>query len=171
NPWSMPLLLLAWKLAPALAAGNATVINSSEWAPMTATVLMEICKEANVPSGIVNLVHSSDTESVADYLAEHPDVDAVSYIGEAEKGKEIMRAASSTYKKLSFELGGKNPNIVFADSDLGEVIESAVQSSFSNQGQMCLAGSRIYVERPVYEEFVSRFTERTKELRVGNPLD
>src|SRR5699024_6868822 len=123
------------------------------------------------PSGIVNLVHSSDTESIANYLADHPDVDALSYIGAAEKGKKFMKAASSTYKKLSFETGGKNPNIIFADSDLEEVIESTVQSSFLNQGQMCLAGSRIYVERPIYDEFVSRFAERTKELKVGNPFD
>lgn len=171
NPWSMPLLLLAWKLAPALATGNTTVIKTSEWAPLTATVCMEICQDAGLPPGVVNLIHGYDDGMVNDYLAQHPDVDAISFIGEVERGKRIIQDATHTMKKLSLELGGKNPNIIFADSNLGEVIESTIQSSFANQGEMGVAGSRIYVERPVYDEFVNRFKERTQELKIGDPFD
>ncbi|MBA4601394.1 aldehyde dehydrogenase [Thermoactinomyces mirandus] len=171
NPWNLPLLLLTWKLAPCLAGGNTAVIKPAESTPLTATLLGEICKEAGVPDGVVNIVHGFGPDSAGSALSEHPDVDAISFTGETTTGKVIMRAASQTLKKLSYELGGKNPNIIFADSDLDEVIETTLKSSFINQGEVCLCGSRIYVERLVYDEFLQKFVEKTKTLKVGNPFD
>src|SRR5690625_4647204 len=169
KPWNLPLLLLTWKLAPCIGMGNTAVIKPAEWTPMTATVLMEIIKEAGVPDGVVNLVHGFGPDSAGGAISEHPDVDAISFIGEPSTGSAIMKASSDSLKKLSFELGGKNPNIIFADADMDEVIDTTIRSSFINQGQVCLCGSRIYVERPVYEEFIEKFAERTKELKVGDP--
>jgi aminomuconate-semialdehyde/2-hydroxymuconate-6-semialdehyde dehydrogenase len=171
NPWNLPLLLLTWKLAPCLAAGNTAVIKPAELTPMTATVLAEICRDAGVPDGVVNVVHGFGPDSAGAALTEHPDVDAISFTGETTTGKVIMAAAAKTLKKLSYELGGKNPNIIFADSDLDEVIETTLKSSFINQGEVCLCGSRIYVERPIYEKFLEKFVARTKELKVGDPFD
>lgn len=169
NPWNLPLFLMTWKLAPALAAGNTVVMKPSEVTPMTATILVEICKQAGVPDGVVNLVHGMGETGAA--LTSHPDVDAIAFTGETITGSTIMQAAAPTLKKLSFELGGKNPNIIFADADLDEVIETTIRSSFINQGEVCLCGSRIYVERPIYDEFVNRFVEKTKTLKVGDPFD
>ncbi|WKA59969.1 aldehyde dehydrogenase [Planococcus shenhongbingii] len=171
KPWNLPLLLLTWKLAPCLAMGNTAVIKPAEWTPMTATVLMEIIKEAGVPDGVVNLVHGFGPNSAGGAISEHPDVDAISFIGEPSTGSSIMKAGANSLKKLSFELGGKNPNIIFADADMDEVIATTIKSSFINQGQVCLCGSRIYVERPVYEQFLEKFVEKTKELKVGKPFD
>lgn len=171
KPWNLPLLLLTWKLAPCLAMGNTAVIKPAEWTPMTATVLMEICKEAGVPDGVVNLVHGFGPNSAGGAISEHPDIDAISFIGEPGTGTAIMKSAADSLKKLSYELGGKNPNIIFADSDLDDVIETTIRSSFINQGEVCLCGSRIYVERPIFDEFVQRFVEATKELKVGDPLE
>lgn len=171
NPWNLPLLLMTWKLAPCLAAGNTAVLKPAEWTPMTATLLGEICKEAGVPDGVVNIVHGFGPDSAGAALTEHPDVCAISFTGETTTGKHIMTAAAKTLKRLSYELGGKNPNIIFADADLDEVIETTIKSSFINQGEVCLCGSRIYVERPLYDAFVERFTAKTKELIVGDPLD
>ena len=171
KPWNLPLLLLTWKLAPCLGMGNTAVIKPAEWTPMTATVLMEICKEAGVPDGVVNLVHGFGPNSAGGAISEHPDVDAISFIGEPGTGSAIMKAAADSLKKLSFELGGKNPNIIFADADLDEVIETTIRSSFINQGEVCLCGSRIYVERPAYEKFLEKFTAETKKLKVGLPLE
>ncbi|SDI27609.1 aminomuconate-semialdehyde/2-hydroxymuconate-6-semialdehyde dehydrogenase [Alteribacillus persepolensis] len=171
NPWNLPLLLLTWKLAPCLAAGNTAVMKPAEWTPMTATVLAEICKEAGVPDGVVNLVHGFGVDSAGAAITEHPDVDAVTFTGETTTGTAIMKAAAPTLKKLSFELGGKNPNIIFADSDVDEVIETTLKSSFMNQGEVCLCGSRIYVEEGLYDEFLDRFIEATKQLKVGDPFE
>lgn len=171
KPWNLPLLLLTWKLAPCLGMGNTAVIKPAEWTPMTATVLMEILKEAGVPDGVVNLVHGFGPNSAGGAISEHPDVDAISFIGEPSTGSAIMKAGAATLKKLSFELGGKNPNIIFADADLDEVVETTIRSSFINQGQVCLCGSRIYVERPAYEEFLEKFVAKTKELKVGKPFE
>jgi aminomuconate-semialdehyde/2-hydroxymuconate-6-semialdehyde dehydrogenase len=171
NPWNLPLLLLTWKLAPCLAAGNTAVIKPSELTPITATILAEICKEAGVPDGVVNLVHGFGANSAGALLAEHPDVDAITFTGETKTGTAIMRSAAPTLKKISFELGGKNPNIIFADSDLDEVIETTLKSSFMNQGQVCLCGSRIYVQQEIYDEFLQKFVSKTKELVVGDPFD
>jgi len=171
NPWNLPLLLMTWKLAPCLAAGNTAVLKPAEATPMTATLLGEICKEAGVPDGVVNIVHGFGPDSAGSALTEHPDVNAISFTGETTTGKIIMKAAANSLKRLSYELGGKNPNIIFADSDLDEVIETTLKSSFINQGEVCLCGSRIYVERPAYEKFLEKFVAKTKELVVGDPLD
>lgn len=171
KPWNLPLLLLTWKLAPCLGMGNTAVIKPAEWTPLTATALMEICKEAGVPDGVVNLVHGFGPNSAGAAIAEHPDINAISFIGEPGTGAAIMKAASNSLKKLSYELGGKNPNIIFADSDLDEVIETTIKSSFINQGEVCLCGSRIYVERPAYEEFLEKFVKKTKELKIGDPFE
>lgn len=169
NPWNLPLFLMTWKLAPALAAGNTAVMKPSEVTPMTATVLGQICKDAGVPDGVVNMVHGFGETGAA--LSSHEDVDAIAFTGETITGAEIMKTAAPTLKKLSFELGGKNPNIIFADADMDDVIDTTVRSSFINQGEVCLCGSRIYVERPAYDEFLERFSEKAKELTVGDPFD
>jgi aminomuconate-semialdehyde/2-hydroxymuconate-6-semialdehyde dehydrogenase len=171
NPWNLPLLLLTWKMAPALAAGNTVVIKPAELTPMTATILAEICRDAGIPDGVVNVVHGFGPHSAGSALVEHPDVNAISFTGETTTGKTIMASASKTLKRLSYELGGKNPNIIFADSDLDEVIDTTLKSSFINQGEVCLCGSRIYVERSAYDSFIEKFVTRTKELVVGDPFD
>lgn len=170
-PWSMPLFLLTWKLAPALATSNTVVIKPSESTPLTSTVLMEICQEAGVPNGVVNLVQGRGIDSVGEYISKHPDVNAIAFIGETRTGKAIMKSSSETLKKISFELGGKNPTIIFADADLEEAVDTTVKSCFTNQGEFCLSGSRIYVERPIYEEVVDRLNERIQDLNIGNPLN
>ncbi|CAM2845082.1 aldehyde dehydrogenase [Paenibacillus sediminis] len=170
NPWNLPLLLLTWKLAPALAAGNTVVMKPAELTPMTATVLAEICRDAGVPDGVVNLVHGFGPNSAGAALVEHPDVNGITFTGETTTGMAIMASASTTLKRLSYELGGKNPNIIFADSDLDEVIETTLKSSFINQGEVCLCGSRIYVERSIYDQFLDKFVEKTKGLIVGDPF-
>ncbi|MEW9673246.1 aldehyde dehydrogenase [Ammoniphilus sp. 3BR4] len=170
GPWNLPLLLMTWKLAPCLAAGNTVVIKPAKLTPTTATILGEICRDAGVPDGVVNIVNGFGG-SVGTALTEHPDVDAITFTGETTTGKTIMESAAKTLKKLSYELGGKNPNIIFADSDLDEVIETTLKSSFINQGQVCLCGSRIYVERPAFDAFVEKFAAKTKELVVGDPFD
>lgn len=169
NPWNLPLLLMTWKLAPALAAGNTVVMKPSEVTPMTATVLAQICTDAGVPDGVVNMVHGFGETGSA--LTSHSDVDAIAFTGETITGTEIMKSAAPTLKKLSFELGGKNPNVIFADADLDDTIETTIKSSFINQGEVCLCGSRIYVERSIYDEFLERFVARTKELKIGDPFD
>lgn len=171
NPWNLPLLLMTWKLAPALAAGNTVVMKPAELTPMTATVLAEICRDAGVPDGVVNLVHGFGPDSAGAALSAHPDVNALSFTGETTTGKVIMATAAKTLKRLSYELGGKNPNIIFADSNLDEVIETTLKSSFINQGEVCLCGSRIYVERAAYDEFLETFVAKTKELVVGDPFE
>ncbi|WP_240421276.1 aldehyde dehydrogenase [Paenibacillus periandrae] len=171
NPWNLPLLLLTWKLAPALAAGNTIVMKPAELTPMTATILAEICRDAGIPDGVVNLVHGFGPHSAGAALTEHPDVNAISFTGETTTGKVIMTTAAKTLKRLSYELGGKNPNVIFSDSNLDEVIETTIKSSFINQGEVCLCGSRIYVERPAYEAFLEKFVAKTKELVIGDPFD
>ncbi len=170
NPWNLPLLLLTWKLAPCLAAGNTAIMKPAEWTPMTATVLAEICTEAGVPDGVVNLVHGFGPGSAGEAISQHEDVDAITFTGETSTGTAIMKSAADTLKKLSYELGGKNPNIIFADSDLDEVVETTIKSSFINQGEVCLCGSRIYVERAAYDEFLEKFVAKTNELKVGDPF-
>ncbi|MBM7599210.1 aminomuconate-semialdehyde/2-hydroxymuconate-6-semialdehyde dehydrogenase [Virgibacillus halotolerans] len=168
NPWNLPLLLMTWKLAPALAAGNTVVMKPSEVTPMTATVLAQICSDAGVPDGVVNMVHGFGDTGAA--LSSHADVDAIAFTGETITGSAIMESAAPTLKKVSFELGGKNPNIIFADADLDDTIETTMRSSFMNQGEVCFCGSRIYVERAIYDEFLERFVAETKKLKVGDPF-
>lgn len=169
NPWNLPLLLMTRKLAPALAGGNTVVMKPSEVTPMTATVLAQICSDAGVPDGVVNMVHSFGETGAA--ITSHPDVDAIAFTGETVTGSAIMKAAAPTLKKLSFELGGKNPNIIFADADLDDVVETTLRSSFMNQGEVCLCGSRIYVERTIMDEFLEKFVNETEKLTVGDPMN
>jgi aminomuconate-semialdehyde/2-hydroxymuconate-6-semialdehyde dehydrogenase len=170
SPWNLPLLLLTWKVAPCLAAGNTCVIKPAELTPTTATKLAEICQKAGLPDGVLNVVHGFGPDAAGAFLTEHPDVDLISLTGETTTGKAVMKAAANGLKRLSFELGGKNPNIIFADCDLEDALETTIRSSFSNQGEVCLCGSRIYVERPLYETFVNRLADRAAQLTVGNPL-
>ncbi len=171
SPWNLPLLLLTWKVAPCLAAGNTCVIKPAELTPTTATKLAEICKDAGLPDGVLNVVHGFGPDAAGSFLTEHKDVDLISLTGETTTGKAVMKAASSGLKRLSFELGGKNPNIIFADCDLEDALETTLRSSFSNQGEVCLCGSRIYVERPLYETFVNRLADKAAQMVVGDPLD
>jgi aminomuconate-semialdehyde/2-hydroxymuconate-6-semialdehyde dehydrogenase len=169
NPWNLPLLLLSAKLAPALAMGNTVVLKPARWTPMTATLLGEICKEAGLPDGVINIVNGAG-RTVGEAMSEHPDIRAIAFTGETSTGKSIMKAGAASLKRLSFELGGKNPNIIFADCDLDEVVETSLRSSFINQGAVCLCGSRIYVQREIYDQFVEKFAVRTRQQIVGDPL-
>ncbi|MEZ4967553.1 MAG: aldehyde dehydrogenase [Saprospiraceae bacterium] len=170
SPWNLPLYLFTWKVAPALAAGNCVVGKPSEVTPLTAYLLGEICRDAGMPAGVFNIVHGLGPRA-GEAIVRHPQVKAVSFTGSTRAGAEIARIAAPMFKKLSLELGGKNPNLIFADCDYDKMLETTVRSSFNNQGQICLCGSRIYVERPVYERFRRDFTERIKALRVGDPAD
>lgn len=169
-PWNLPLLLLSAKLAPCLAMGNTVVVKPAEWTPLTATLLAEIGKEAGLPDGVLNIVHGYGGGSAGEALAEHPDVRLIAFTGESGTGRHIMRSAAGHLKRLSFELGGKNPNIVFADADLDAVVDTTVRSSFINQGEVCLCGSRIYVQSSIYAQFLERFAAKTNEMTVGDPF-
>jgi len=170
SPWNLPLYLFSWKIAPAIAAGNCVVGKPSELTPYTANELSRICKDAGLPNGVLNIVHG-EGKSAGAAITEHPDVKAVSFTGGTETGKSISAVAAPAFKKLSLELGGKNPNIIFADCDFEKMMDTTLKSSFSNQGQICLCGSRIMVEKPIYESFKKEFRSRTKKLQVGDPTD
>jgi aminomuconate-semialdehyde/2-hydroxymuconate-6-semialdehyde dehydrogenase len=169
SPWNLPLYLFSWKVAPALAAGCTVVAKPSEVTPMTAYLLSKICIEAGLPPGVLNIVHGLGPKVGAAIVA-HKDVKAISFTGGTKTGEEIARTAAPMFKKLSLELGGKNPNIIFADCNYEEMLATTVRSSFSNQGEICLCGSRIFVERPLYEQFKGDFIERVSQLTVGDPL-
>ncbi|MEV6982722.1 5-carboxymethyl-2-hydroxymuconate semialdehyde dehydrogenase [Sphaerisporangium sp. NPDC051017] len=170
TPWNTPFMLETWKLAPALASGCTLVLKPAEWSPLSASVLPEIMEEAGVPAGVFNIVHGIGEEAGA-ALVEHPDVPIVSFTGETTTGKTIMRSAAEHLKTLSMELGGKSPVLVFADADLEAALDSAVFGIFSLNGERCTAGSRILVERSVYEEFTARLAKRADNVRVGLPSD
>lgn len=170
SPWNLPIYLLTWKIAPALAAGNTVVAKPSEVTPMTAHILGEICQEVGFPKGVLNIVHGLG-HKVGDAITRHPDTPIISFTGGTVTGAKIAEVAAPMFKKLSLELGGKNPNIVFADADFDLALEMAVKASFSNQGQICLCGSRLFVERPIYAKFKAAFVEKTKALKVGNPKE
>ena len=170
SPWNLPLYLLTWKIAPALAAGNTVIAKPSEVTPMTALLLSEICIEAGLPPGVLNIVHGLGPK-VGVALSRHPEIAAISFTGSTKTGAEIAKTAAPVFKKLSLEMGGKNPNVVFADCDFEEALATTVRSSFSNQGQICLCGSRVFVEKPIYEKFKSALVEKTRALRVGDPLE
>lgn len=170
SPWNLPLYLFSWKIAPALAAGNTVVAKPSEITPMTAFLLGEICTEAGLPKGVLNIVHGTGP-SAGQAIVEHPGIKAISFTGGTKTGENIARTAAPMFKKLSLELGGKNPNLIFADCDYEKMLAVTLKSSFSNQGQICLCGSRIFVEKPIYEKFKKDFVEKTKQLKVGNPFD
>ena len=170
SPWNLPLYLFTWKIAPAIAAGNCVVAKPSEVTPMTAYLLGAICAEAGLPRGVLNIVHGSGTIT-GQAIVEHPDITAISFTGGTETGAHIAKLAAPKFKKLSLELGGKNPNIIFADCDYRNMLETTVRSSFVNQGQICLCGSRIFVEASVYDKFKADFIMRVKTLKVGDPRD
>ena len=170
SPWNLPLYLLTWKIAPALVTGNTVVAKPSELTPMTAYMLSEIACEAKLPDGVLNIVHGHGDE-LGDTLTTHPAVEAVSFTGSTATGKKIAQNASPLFKKVSLEMGGKNPNIIFDDCNFEEALKTSVHSSFSNQGQICLCGSRIFIQKSLYSKFRDELTAKAKFLRQGNPLD
>ena len=170
SPWNLPLYVLTWKIAPALAAGNTVVAKPSEITPMTAYLFSEICKKANFPKGVLNIVHGYG-HKVGDALSKHPHVPIISFTGGTATGEKIASIAAPMFKKLSLELGGKNPNIVFTDAEFDNSVDMAVKAAFSNQGQICLCGSRLFVQDTIYEKFRDAFIEKTELLKVGNPKD
>jgi aminomuconate-semialdehyde/2-hydroxymuconate-6-semialdehyde dehydrogenase len=170
SPWNLPLYLFTWKIAPAIAAGCTVVAKPSEVTPMTAYLLSKLCIEAGLPAGVLNIVHGTGP-MVGSAMVSHKDVKAISFTGGTKTGEEIARVAAPMFKKLSLELGGKNPNIIFADCNYEEMLATTVRSSFANQGEICLCGSRILVERPMYEQFKGDFIERVSALKVGDPRE
>jgi aminomuconate-semialdehyde/2-hydroxymuconate-6-semialdehyde dehydrogenase len=170
SPWNLPLYLLSWKIAPAIAVGNTAVAKPSELTPMTAYLLCEICREADLPNGVLNVVQGTGP-NVGAAITAHPKINTISFTGGTVTGRKVAEAGAPLFKKVSLELGGKNPNIIFADADLDAAIAGSVRSSFANQGQVCLCGSRVFVERPAYDQFIGRFVDKTANLRMGDPLD
>ena len=170
SPWNLPLYLLSWKIAPALAAGNCVVAKPSEVTPMTAHLLGGLCKEAGFPPGVLNILQGLGPRAGGPLCA-HRDVRAISFTGSTRVGGEIARESAASFKKLSLEMGGKNPTLIFADADLGEAVPQAVRAAFSNTGQICLCGSRILIEKSVYDRVRDELVERVRALRVGDPLD
>lgn len=170
-PWNLPLLLMTWKVGPALACGNTVVVKPSEETPATTTLLGEVMNECGVPPGVFNVVHGFGPDSAGQYLTEHPLIDAITFTGETRTGEAIMRAASVGLRNISLECGGKNPGIVFADCDLEKAVEGTMRSAFVNCGQVCLATERVYVERPIFDQFLARLKEEVAKLKPGRPED
>lgn len=170
SPWNLPLYLFTWKIAPAIASGNCVVAKPSEITPMTAYLLSKLCLESGLPGGVLNIVHGLGPKVGAAIVA-HKDINAISFTGGTKTGEEIARVAAPMFKKLSLELGGKNPNIIFADCNYDEMLLTTLRSSFVNQGQICLCGSRIFVERSIYERFKTDFVARASTMKIGDPLE
>jgi aminomuconate-semialdehyde/2-hydroxymuconate-6-semialdehyde dehydrogenase len=170
-PWNLPLLLMTWKVGPALAAGNTVVVKPSEETPSTATLLGEVMQEIGMPKGVYNVVHGFGPGSAGQALVQHPDVAAITFTGESATGQRIMADAAPTLKPLSFELGGKNPAIIFADADFDAAVAGTIKSVFSNCGQVCLCSERVYVERPIFDRFVSALKAGAEQLKYGDPND
>lgn len=170
SPWNLPLYLFTWKIAPALAAGNCVVAKPSEITPMTAFLFSKLCIEAGLPAGVLNIVHGLGAKC-GNAIVSHKKTKAISFTGGTTTGAHIASVAAPMFKKLSLELGGKNPNIIFADCDFDKMIATTVRSSFSNQGQICLCGSRILIERPIFEKFKEAFIEKVKKMTLGDPSD
>lgn len=170
SPWNLPLYLFTWKIAPAIAAGNCVVAKPSEITPMTAFLLGEILNEAGLPKGVLNIVHGSG-KTIGQAIVAHPEIKAISFTGGTQTGTHIAKVAAPMFKKLSLELGGKNPAIIFADCNYDEMLEATVRSSFANQGQICLCGSRIFIEASIYQKFKTDFVTAVSKLKVGNPFD
>ncbi|MFK2826334.1 aldehyde dehydrogenase family protein [Bacillus sp. B190/17] len=170
TPWNYPLMMAAWKIAPAIAVGCSVIVKPASLTPLTTIILGEICLEAGVPAGVVNIVPGSGSE-VGNYLVEHPKVDKVAFTGSTPIGKDIMAKASQTLKRVTLELGGKSPNLVFEDADIDAAVDGSLFGIFYNTGQSCEARSRLYVHEDIYDEFVSKFVEKTKKLKLGNPFD
>ena len=170
SPWNLPLYLLSWKIGPAIAVGNTAIAKPSELTPMTAYLLSEICREAGLPAGVLNIVQGTGP-NVGSAITAHPKIGTISFTGGTVTGRKVAEACAPLFKKVSLELGGKNPNVIFADADLNAAINGSIRSSFANQGQVCLCGSRVFVEQSVYKEFVDRFVEKASKLKQGDPLD
>lgn len=170
SPWNLPLYLFTWKIAPALAAGNCVVAKPSEVTPYTAYLLCQVMEDVGFPKGVLNIVHGYG-QHAGDAIVRHNDTKAISFTGGTATGKAIASIAAPMFKKLSLELGGKNPNIIFDDCDFDEMLKTTIRSSFANQGQICLCGSRIFVQRGIYEKFKTAFVEKIKKAKVSNPED
>ncbi|MGB1428780.1 MAG: 2-hydroxymuconic semialdehyde dehydrogenase, partial [Cycloclasticus sp.] len=171
SPWNAPFLLMTWKVGPALACGNTVVVKPSEETPLTATLLGEVMDTVGVPKGVFNVVHGFGPDSAGEFLTHHSDVDAITFTGETCTGTAIMKAASEGMRDVSFELGGKNAGIVFADSDFDKAVDGIYRSSFLNSGQVCLGTERVYVERPIFEKFVAALKKKVEQVRYGRPDD
>lgn len=170
SPWNLPLYLFTWKIAPALAMGNCVIAKPSELTPLTATMFAELCMKAGLPPGVLNIVHGSGKQTGA-AIVDHPEIKAISFTGGTVTGEHIASVAAPTFKKLSLELGGKNPSIIFADCDFEEAVHQAVRSAFTNQGEICLCGSRILIEDSIYDQFRDAFVNKVKQLTVGDPFE
>ncbi len=171
TPWNLPLLLLTWKVAPALACGNTVVVKPSEETPATATLLAEVMKEAGIPDGVYNVVHGFGPNSAGEFLTQHNDVNAVTFTGESQTGASIMKTVAASVKPVSFELGGKNAAIVFADCDFEEAVNGISEAVFLNTGQVCLCAERVYVERAIFDQFIEALKRKAESLRLGSPLE
>jgi len=171
TPWNLPLLLLTWKVAPALACGNTVVVKPSEETPATATLLAEMMQQAGIPDGVYNVVHGFGPDSAGEFLTRHPDVNAVTLTGESQTGAAIMKTVAASVKPVSFELGGKNVAIVFADCDFDETVKGIAEAIFTNTGQVCLCAERVYVERAIFDRFVTALKKKAEGLIVGSPLE
>ncbi|NNE54654.1 MAG: aldehyde dehydrogenase family protein, partial [Flavobacteriales bacterium] len=170
SPWNLPLYLFTWKIAPAIASGNCVVAKPSEVTPMTAFLLSKLCIEAGLPPGVLNIVHGLGP-SAGNAIVSHPEIKAISFTGGTKTGEHIASIAAPKFKKLSLELGGKNPNIIFDDCDFDKMLSTTIRSSFANQGQICLCGSRIFVQKEIYDKFVKAFVEKVSRMRIGDPSD
>lgn len=170
SPWNLPLYLFTWKIAPALATGNTVVAKPSEITPMTAYLLSEICVEAGLPKGVLNIVHGNGPNA-GEAIVQHDDIKAISFTGGTKTGEHIARIVAPKFKKMSLELGGKNPNIIFDDCDYDKALSTSVISSFANQGQICLCGSRIFIHETIYERFRDDFIAKVKKLKIGDPME
>ena len=170
SPWNLPLYLFTWKIAPALASGNCVVAKPSEITPVTAFLLSQFCIEAGLPAGVLNIIHGTGPR-VGSAIVSHPKIPVISFTGGTKTGAEISRIAAPMFKKLSLELGGKNPNIIFDDCDFDHAVATSIKSSFSNQGEICLCGSRIFIQRSIYDKFKDAFISKVKGLKVGDPKD
>ncbi|MFL5733309.1 MAG: aldehyde dehydrogenase family protein [Chloroflexia bacterium] len=169
-PWNYPIMMAAWKLAPALAAGNTVILKPASATPLTAILLGEICQEAGIPAGVVNVLPGPGAE-IGAYLAEHPGVDKIAFTGETATGRDIMRRAADTLKRVTLELGGKSPNIVFEDADVAHAVNGSLFAIYYSAGQSCEARSRLFVHDSIYDRFVEQFAAKTSRLRVGDPMD
>lgn len=169
SPWNLPLYSFTWKVAPALAAGNCVVGKPSEVTPLTAYLFTQLCKEAGLPPGVFNVVHGTGAE-VGTRISEHPDIQAITFTGSTVTGEKIAAIAAPKFKKLALEMGGKNPTVVFEDCDFDKTVSEVVRAAFSNQGQICLCGSRIFVQKSIYDKFLKAIVEKTKSLKIGDPL-
>lgn len=170
-PWNLPLLLMTWKVGPALACGNTVVVKPSEDTPATATLLGEVMNQVGVPAGVYNVVHGFGPDSAGQFLTEHPLVDGITFTGETSTGEAIMRAAAKGVRPVSFELGGKNAGIVFADADFDKAVAGIARAAFENSGQVCLGTERVYVQRPIFERFVAALKQRAESFKLGKPLE